>query len=97
MYKSTLIWKLNYHILEISLQTKPSPASEKALHAFYNLTRIIDLKRLKPKHANKLFETLIVPILSYGCEVWGAYLKQTFQNWEKSPIDKVHLRFASIT
>ena len=63
------------------------------MHAFYNLTRIIDLKRLKPKHANKLFETLTVPILSYGCEVWGAYLKQTFQNWEKSPTEKVHLRF----
>ena len=73
--------------------TNQTQSREKAWHAFYNLTRIIDLKRLKPKHANKLFETLIVPILSYGCEVWGAYLKQTFQNWEKSPIEKVHLRF----
>ena len=73
--------------------TNQTQSKEKALHAFYNLTRIIDLKRLKPKHANKLFETLIVPILSYECEVWGAYLKQTFQNWEKSPIEKVHLRF----
>ena len=72
--------------------TNQTQSREKALHAFYNLTRIIDLKRLKPKHSNKLFETLIVPILSYGCEVWGA-LKQTFQNWEKSPIEKVHLRF----
>ena len=36
-----------------------------------------------------------VPILSYGCEVWGACLKQTFQNWEKSPIEKVHLRFCN--
>ena len=73
--------------------TNQTQSIEKALHTFYNLTRIIDLKRLKPKHANKLFKTLIVPILSYGCEVWGAYLKQTFQNWEKSPIEKVHFRF----
>ena len=73
--------------------TNQTQSREKALHAFCNLTSIIDLKRLKPKHANKLFETLIVPILSYGCEVWGAYLKQTFQTWEKSPIEKVHLRF----
>ena len=33
--------------------------------------------------------------LSYGCEVWGACLKQTFQNLEKSPIEKVHLRFCN--
>ena len=88
-----------YTYLEVKLSsignftTNQTQSREKALHAFYNLTRIIDLKRLKPKHSNKLFETLIVPILSYGCEVWGAYLKQTFQNWEKSPIEKVYLRF----
>ena len=36
-----------------NLTTNQTQSREKALHAFYNLTRIIDLKRLKPKHANK--------------------------------------------
>ena len=36
---------------------------------FLQPNRIIDLKRLKPKHANKLLESLLVPILTYGYEV----------------------------
>lgn len=66
---------------------------EKAVHAFFNLTRRIGFKKLKPKQANKLFDVLISPILTYGSEVWGAYLKQNFEKWDKSPIEKVHLIF----
>ena len=66
---------------------------EKALYAFYNVTRSVDFKKLKPKQASMLFDTLISPILTYGSEVWGVYLKQDFNKWEKSPIEKVHLRF----
>ena len=66
---------------------------EKALHAFFKLTQIADFKELKPKQANKLFDSMIAPILTYGCEVWGAYQKQNFDNWDKSQTEKVHLRF----
>ena len=40
-----------------------------------------------------IFDTLISPILTYGSEVWGVYLKQDFNKFEKSPTEKVHLRF----
>ena len=66
---------------------------EKALHAFFKLTQIADFKELKPKQANRLFDSMIAPILTYGCEVWGAYQKQNFDNWDKSQTEKVHLRF----
>ena len=66
---------------------------EKALYAFYNVTRSVDFKKLKPKQANLIFDTLISPILTYGSEVLGVYLKQDFNKWEKSPTEKVHLRF----
>jgi len=66
---------------------------EKALHAFFKLTHVINFRELKSKAANKLFDSLISPILTYGCEVWGTYQKQNFDIWDKNQIEKVHLRF----
>ena len=36
---------------------------------------------------------MITPILSYNCEIWGAYQKQDFKTWDSSPIEKTHLHF----
>ena len=41
----------------------------KSFTRFYSLTRYVDLKKLTTKYAIKLFETMVVPILSYGCEI----------------------------
>ena len=68
-------------------------SKENALQAFCKLTHTIDLERLKPKKATKLFNALVSPILTYGSEVWGPYFKQNFETWEKSAIEKDHLRF----
>ena len=57
------------------------------------VSKTIDFKKLKPKQAEKLFDTLISPILTYGCEVWDVYLKQNFASWDKELTEKVHLRF----
>ena len=70
-----------------------SLSREKALHAFFNVSRIVDFKKLKPHQASKLFDSLISPILTYGSEVWGVYEKQDFEKWDKTPIEKAHLRF----
>ena len=66
---------------------------EKSLHAFFKLAKTVDFKLLKPNQANTLFDSLISPILTYGCEVWGGYQKQDFTKWDKSQTEKVHLRF----
>jgi len=57
---------------------------EKALHAFFKVTRTIDFKKLKPQQANQLFNSLISPILTFVSEVWGVYVKQDFEKWKKA-------------
>ena len=52
---------------------------EKALHALFGLRKNTDISRLKPSLACKIFDTMITPILSYNCEIWGAYQKQDFK------------------
>ena len=42
---------------------------------------------------NRIFETMIVPILSYNAEVLGVYNKHDFEHWDKPPNEKAHLRF----
>jgi len=66
---------------------------EKALHALFGLRKNTDIRRLKPSLACKIFDTMIMPILSYNCEIWGAYKKQDFETWDSSPIEKTHSHF----
>ena len=62
---------------------------QKALHALFSLRRHTDFSKLKPSLANKIFDTMISPILTYNySEVWGA-----FKSWDNSGIEKTHLHF----
>ena len=70
--------------------------SEKALHALYSIRRHLNIHKLKPALAMKIFNSMISPILLYNSEIWGAYLKNDFSNWDKLPIEKVHLRFCKM-
>ena len=66
---------------------------EKALHALFALRRHVDLSRLKPSLACKIFDTMISPILTYNSEAWGVFAKSDFKSWDTSPIEKSHLQF----
>ena len=66
---------------------------DKALHAFFKLSRKINIRNLKPDIASKLFDTFISPILTYSSEIWSLYSKPSFENWDKIDVEKVHLRF----
>ena len=66
---------------------------EKALHALFGLRKNTDISRLEPSLACKIFDTVITPILSYNCEIWGAYQKQDFKTWDSSPNEKTHSHF----
>ena len=52
-----------------------------------------NLSRLPSDVLNRIFETMIMPILSYNDEVWGVYKKHDFEQWNKTPTEKAHLRF----
>ena len=87
----TYLWlKISFtgNFTESQLQTK-----EKTLHAFYNLTGCVDLKRLITKNANKLYEKNGCSNCICGSEILGAYTKLSFESWEESPVEKVHLLF----
>ena len=66
---------------------------EKAMHSLFGIKKYYNINRLPPQLASKIFDTMISPILTYNCEVWGAYLKSDLSHWDKSPIEKAHLRF----
>ena len=57
---------------------------QKALHAFFSLRRHTDFNKLKPSIACKIFDSKILPILTYNSEV---------KSWDLSPIEKTHLQF----
>ena len=67
-----------------NFQNHKTLTKEKVLHALFKLTTTVYFKRVRPKQALKLFDTLIRPIMKYGCEVWG------------EPTEKVHLTFLQI-
>ena len=70
--------------------------AEKALNAIFKIRKHINFSKLPIGVARKLFVTAIQPILTYGCEVWGAYIKLNFHTWDKTPIEKTHLRFCKM-
>ena len=59
--------------------------SDQALRAYYNLLSLFDNVEIDIRTKLKLFDTMIVPILLYGSEVWGVY------NFKE--VDKLHIRF----
>ena len=59
--------------------------SELALKAYYSLLALFDKVQLTVKTKLQLFDTMIVPILLYGSEVWGVY------NFKE--VDKLHIKF----
>ena len=66
---------------------------EKGMHALFGMRKYSNINRFPPQLASKLFDTMICPIQTYNCEVWGAYQKSDLNHWDKSPIEKAHLRF----
>ena len=48
---------------------------EKALDVLFSPKNATNLGKLSPFLANKIFDVVISPILTYNSEVWGAYTK----------------------
>ena len=76
------------HLVSRKFYTLTWTSSTKALHALFSLRRHTGFSKLKPSLANKIFDTMISPILTYNSEVWGAFVKSDFKSWDNSGIEK---------
>ena len=66
---------------------------DKAKRACFSLNKNFKLKDIPIKIDLKLFDATVLPILTYGAEVWAAFERADYDLWEKSPIEQVHLNF----
>ena len=53
-----------------SLKRAQEKLRQKATRSYFALKRLLDLNSLKVSTVLKLFDTLILPIVTYGCQVW---------------------------
>ena len=44
----------------------------------------------------KDFDSVISPILLYNSEVWAAYANNDFTKWDKTEIEKTHVKFCKL-
>ena len=59
--------------------------SEQAMKALFSLNSLFDAVSLDKREKLKLFDSMVLPILCYGCEVWG---------FPAAPdIERAHLKF----
>ena len=64
--------------------------SVKANRALFSLKTNLNLMKMPIKLLLKIFDTMIVPILLYGAEVWVPSGKFTPEKWDKTTIEKQH-------
>ena len=66
---------------------------EKSSFALGAIQKKFTLSSLSLDIANKIFDAIILPILTYTAEVWSVYEKNEFEYWDKTPTEKAHPRF----
>ena len=87
-----------------SLNIAQQKLKQKGLRAYFSLKNMIDIRPLKRSVVFKLFDSLILPIASYGCQVWFPEtwlvknltentLAKQLQNIAKDPVERLHLSF----
>ena len=59
--------------------------AQQAMKALFSLNSLFDVVPLEISEKVKLFDTMVAPILNYGCEIWG------FHN--APDIERVHIKF----
>ena len=91
-----------------SLLTAQHKLRQKGIRSYFALKSLVDIRDLKKSTIFKLFDSLILPIVSYGCSVW---LSQTWfvrcftedttgkklQVISKDPLEQLHLSFMKWT
>ena len=76
-----------------SFQKGVETLREKMKRALAAIRKQLVLSKLPVKIANKIFESFLIPILTYGSEVWGAYEQNYYDSWDRTSAEKGHLYF----
>ena len=76
-----------------SLKASMNSLCTKANKAKYALNNIAKLKRFPVKTTIRLFDAAILPILTYGSEVWALSSTLDYDKWDSCPPEKSHLDF----
>ena len=58
-----------------------------------NTRQHLNFLRLPIDISNRLFNSLYLPILMYGSEVWSIYDKDDYNLWENDVIEKTQIQF----
>ena len=66
---------------------------QRSNYCIFASKRYLDFNKLSVYTCNKLFDTLFLPILLYGSEIWGAYDNINIKTWEKDPVERLHTVF----
>lgn len=66
-------------------------SKDKVRRSFFATSRYLDFSKVPLDITDKLFNSLFLPILLYGSEVWAIYDKYDFSTWEKDVIEKTHI------
>ena len=76
-----------------SLKASMDSLCTKANRAKYALNNIAKFKRIPVKTAIRLFDATILPILTYGSEIWALNSTLDYDKWNSCPLEKSHLDF----
>ena len=90
-----------------SMKTAQTKLKQKGIRSYFSLKSMLDLNHLRKSAVFKLFDSLIVPVISYGCQIWlpmtnfmKALSEGSFPSGQKiaeDPIERVHLSFLKWT
>ena len=90
-----------------SLKKAQTNLRQRALRSYFSLKSMVDLRKLKKMVIFKLFDALILPVASYGCQVWLPYTSILKSLTSKSdgilskisqdPLERVHISFLKWT
>ena len=90
-----------------SLKMAQIKLRQKSLRSYFSLKTMINLQQLKKPIVFKLFDSLIVPVASYCCQIWlpqTQFMKSlstgsfpTLQKISEDPLEKVHISFLKWT
>ena len=76
-----------------SVKENKTLLKEKTRRSIFATRRYLDFLKLPVDVVNKIFNSLYLPILLYGSEVWSIYDKDDYNSWEKDIIEKTHIYF----